>query len=414
MGQIIKVLSKAKGNPAISASGEPLPGDWYRVLTDDGTIGYCFSYRLDLFEHTRGPLGLVPAASNAEEDPDLEMVLSKTWYPESYGSMVNARHIDLADLSKKWQFSPGQDTGIAHIYLPTLDKTFPYTGIRGAGNRSWRFEGAPLQMSLRSDTTLAVQYSEDGGAQRTALFVSLPIDIGDLIIQETDRRQDLFQNLYTQGPAFNSTNYGTLSFIEDGKFTWSGYNLLVPQIIPSSALGSGTVSMDVFLAPALQEWYDGTFSLRFDVAGGGSARVIFIYIMDTQGLRIEYVPMDNLDGLIVPRRSMSPMVLYFFRKEPLQPNPDSGLSPDSGYGTYDYNYDTNADTNSYFYPDLNLDADLYPNYDTGNEPYQSYPGYDSRTSDERQSPAEPPLGGEPEAPPYPPDYNGEAEPFIGY
>jgi hypothetical protein len=363
MGQIIKILSKARGNPAISASGDPLPGDWYRVLTEDGTIGYCFSYRLRLFEHTQGPLALIPAnAGNAEEDPDLEIVLSKTWYPESYGTMVNNRRIDLEDLSRKWQFSPGQDTGIAHIYLPTLDKTFPYTGIRSAGSRTWRFEGAALQMSLRSDTTLAVQYTENGGAQRTALFVSLPMDIGDLILQETDRRQALFQNLYTQGPEFNSTNYGTLSFTEDGGFGWSGYNLLVPQIIPSSVLGSGTVMMDLFLAPALQDRYDGAFSLRFNVAGGGNARVIFIYTLDVQGLRIEYVPMDNMDGLLISRRSMSPTVIYFFRSDP---GPDYLPEPD-----YD---DTEID--SYFYPDLSEDADLYPGYDPEAEGSEETPEY---------------------------------------
>jgi hypothetical protein len=357
MGQIIKVLSKAKGNPAISASGDPLPGDWYRVLTEDGTTGYCFSYRLRLFEHTQGPLALIPSdAGNADDDPDLETVLSKIWYPESYGTMVNNRRIDLEDLSKKWQFSPGQDTGIAHIYLPTLDKTFPYTGIRSAGSRIWRFEDAALQMSLRSDTTLAVQYTENGGAQRTALFVSLPLDIGDLIMQETDRRQALFQNLYAQGPEFNSTNYGNLSFTEEGRVLWSDYNLLVPQVVPSSVLGSGMVMMDLFLAPVLQDRYDGAFSLRFDAAGGGSARVIFIYTLDAQGLRIEYVPMDNVDGLLISRRSMSPTVIYFFRKNPPQP------SPDSEYSEYD-----DAEMDFYFYPELEADAELYPDYDTDAE-----------------------------------------------
>jgi hypothetical protein len=39
-GEIIKVLAQVEGNPAISASGDPLPGEWYRVLTEDGTTGY--------------------------------------------------------------------------------------------------------------------------------------------------------------------------------------------------------------------------------------------------------------------------------------------------------------------------------------------------------------------------------------
>ncbi|MDR2103355.1 MAG: SH3 domain-containing protein, partial [Treponema sp.] len=61
IGQIIKILAKVPGNPAISTTGDPLPGDWYQVLTEDGSTGYCFSYRLRLFEHTGGPLAALPA-----------------------------------------------------------------------------------------------------------------------------------------------------------------------------------------------------------------------------------------------------------------------------------------------------------------------------------------------------------------
>ena len=43
VGEIIKILNRVHGSPPISASGEPLPGDWYRVLTQDGVIGFCFS-----------------------------------------------------------------------------------------------------------------------------------------------------------------------------------------------------------------------------------------------------------------------------------------------------------------------------------------------------------------------------------
>jgi hypothetical protein len=32
LGEIIKILGTARGNPPISASGDPLPGNWYRVF----------------------------------------------------------------------------------------------------------------------------------------------------------------------------------------------------------------------------------------------------------------------------------------------------------------------------------------------------------------------------------------------
>jgi hypothetical protein len=330
MGQIIKVLTKTEGNPAISATGEPLPGDWYQVLTEDGAVGYCFSYRLKLFEHAEGALTVTQSVAEKPEDTELEMVFSKEWYPEWYGAMVSSRRIDPEELAKRWCFVPGQDLGIAHMYLPGLDRSFTYTGIQRVGNQSWRFEGAPLQMSLRSDTTLAVQYTENGGVLRTVLFVTLPMDLEDLIVQELERRNALFQNLYSLGPVLKSTNYGNLSLTREGKFTWTGNSNLIPQIIPASALGSGSVLMGLFLDPSLENRYDGAFTLRFDSINGSDVRAHFMYTADDQGLRIEHVPPENLEGVNITRRSASPMVIYFFKEDRL-PAPRIQSAPSREY-----------------------------------------------------------------------------------
>jgi hypothetical protein len=319
-GEIIKVLSRAEGNPAISAAGDPLPGEWYRVLTEDGNTGYCFSYRLKLFEHYGGPLAVARTEEVEAEDPDLENLLAKTWSPEFYGTMVNNRRLNLEALSRHWHFDPGQDTGIAHIYLPAVDQTFSYTAIRPAGARAWRFEGSALQMTLRSDTLLAVQYTESGGALRTLLFTALPAAVEDLIIQETARREDLFHNIFSQGPAFTSNNYGTISFTEAGEFNWTGFDILVPQVIPQAAAGNGRVAMDLFLGPSLQDRYNGAFSLRFENvsprgSGGPDMTVRFLYALDSQGFRLEYAPETSMEDAAVVRRASSPMVLYFFKAE---------------------------------------------------------------------------------------------------
>ena len=311
-GEIIKIISLAEGNPAISSSGEPLPGEWYKVLTQDGSTGYCFSFRLKLFDHYAGPLALAPADEEDTADPDLDMLLAKVWSPESYALMVNSRRINLDELSRHWQFDPGQDTGVAHIYLPGLDRSFPYTAIRPDGARAWRFEGGNLQMSLRSDTSLAVQFTEANGGTRTLLFTALPAAVDDLILQENARREGLYQAIYAQGPVFTSNNYGTIVFDENGGFTWSGFELLVPQVIPASAEDGGTVSMDLFLGPGLEDRYNGAFTLHFD-GGEPAARVHFLYTLDNQGFRLEAAPQSSMDGVTLIRRAASPLVLYFFR-----------------------------------------------------------------------------------------------------
>jgi hypothetical protein len=220
------------------------------------------------------------------------------------------------------------------MYLPTVDLSFSYTAIQRTGSRAWRFEGAPgtvssgtygsLQMRLQSESALTVQYAENGGALRSAAFVSLPLELGEIIAQETERRAALFENLYALGPAFQSANYGSLSFAADGRFTWTGNNILVPQVIPASALGSGSVAMGLFLGPELELRHTGAFTLRFDGIGAASEiGVHFLYTVDDQGLRIEYVPPDNVDGVVVARRAAAPTIIYFFKAD----RPTAASSP---------------------------------------------------------------------------------------
>jgi len=315
LGEIIKLLSRARGTAAVGTTGDALPGDWYNVLTEDGTTGYCFSYRLKLFEHSGGPLTVAQNEQEETADPVLDQLLARTWSPDSYGTMVNTRKIDLEDFSHHWCFDPGQETGTARIKVKDLDRSFSYSKIVSTGTRSWRFEGTELQMNLRSDTTLAVQFNETNGILRTLLFVVLPSDVDDIILQETTRREDLFQSIYGQGPVYTSNNYGTLTFQEDGHFTWVGNNLLVPQVIPATALGSGTLDMRLFLSNTLSDRYAGAFTLHFDGINGAGISADFMYSLDSQGFRIEYVPPACLDDLTVARRASSPLVIYFFKSE---------------------------------------------------------------------------------------------------
>jgi hypothetical protein len=310
-GEIIKILSKAQGTLAISADGSPLPGEWYRVLSQDGSTGYCFSYRLKLFEHAGGLLSAAKGTEEKTEDPELDLVFSQTWSPDWWGTMVSQRRIDLSDLSKGWYFSAGQDTGAARIVMPDLNKSYPYTGIKRLGSRSWLLEGTAVQLSLRTDTTLLVQIADEGGSPKSFTFVALNADVADLIAQETERREAEFKAIFKHGPRFSSSNYGSLSFDENGTFVWTGFILLSPQVIPAGATGRGVVDMGVFLSSPLSRDYTGVFTLRFETSGA-PVPVSFMYTIDAQGIRIEHAPSSSLDGLEVVRRSSSPLVMYFY------------------------------------------------------------------------------------------------------
>jgi hypothetical protein len=315
-GEIIKIIDIASGNPPIGTTGDPLDGNWYKVLTQNGVTGFCFSYRLKIFDYREGSFQAVNITQKeTAPDTELDMVMSKAWSPELYLQMVDSKRINIEALGKHWRFDPGQDTGIARIILPELEREFVYEGIYPDGERAWRFEGTTLQMNLRTNNTLAVQFTEGQaltGSRRTFVFTALTSDVDDLIIQENARRESQFLNIYNEGPVFTSNNYGTIVFSPTGGFTWTGFDLLVPQLIPAETNGEGQVYMNLFLAASFEERYDGAFALQFlDSPETKSAR--FMYKLDNQGMRLEVVQDFAVENQTVTRRSSSPMVLYFFR-----------------------------------------------------------------------------------------------------
>jgi hypothetical protein len=310
-GEVIKIIEKTgQGIAAISTAGSPLEGDWFTVLTESGSTGFCFSYRLRLFEHTAGPL-VISKPEIAGDDPELDIVLSRTWYPESYKVMVNSGNPDLNALSKHWGFLPGTDTGKAKISLTNADLTFPYKRISKISEGSWVFEGSPLLVTLQGDSNLAVQYDDEGGVTHTAMFVTLPASVDAIINREMERRQNLYQALFVRGPTFYSANYGSISFTSNMRFTWDEMGNLPSDIYPASALGSGSVDMGIYLQGDLAERYTGGLILKLDAVSGVAQNLHFIYTLDNQGLRMEFVPRGNMNGTTVTRREGSALVIYF-------------------------------------------------------------------------------------------------------
>ena len=312
-GEVMKVLGVSqRGVAPIGVTGEPLAGRWYRVLTEDGTVGYSFSYRLRVFEHRGGQLVVLESGEDdGSAAADLELLMSRNWVPESYVAMINSGRINLDELSRGWHFNPGRDTGVARVLGPGVNLSFSYLGIVPTGNRSWRFDGTGLTAQLRSDTFLTVQFTEGGGT-RSLNFVSPPFNVGDVIAVERARRAGLFADILRYGPVFTSGNFGTIAFRPDGTFTGSGFDLLVPQHIPRAAQGQGTVAMDIFLSPALEASHGGAFTMRFQGSDGREAATLrSMYSIDGQGFRIELVPEASMDGLTVARRAASPMVMFF-------------------------------------------------------------------------------------------------------
>lgn len=312
MGQIVKVLGKAEGAPAMAGEA-PLPGEWLLVLTEDGTVGYCFSYRLRVFDQADGKPESTASVA-AETDLRRDLLLSRVWYPESYQTMLDERRIDLERFRADYGFFPGADTGVLRLATSAVSFEQPYTSVAKVRDDVYRFEGTSIQATLRADDILSVQYLDANGAQRSLLFVALPVEVNDIVEQEKERRDALLQAIRAKGPVFRSENYGTLSFTSGGGFYWSGYDLLVPAAVPQAARGTGSIELRLFLDDPLPKDYDGAISFRFDGLDPQTT-IDFLYRLEPAGVRLEYLPRSSIDGVVVRKRGSSPTVIAFSGSE---------------------------------------------------------------------------------------------------
>ena len=310
-GEIIKILEKVEGIEAISAAGDPLEGNWFRVLTHSGSIGYCFSNRLRIFDHGVGLLGEAPVQGDIGEDRELEVVLNQIWYPEFYRTMIDSGRLDLDILSRNYCFTAGIANRRARIFLENGEQEFSYMNITRTGDRSWNFDETSLTITLRSESMLDAQWEDENRMMHTATFVTLPASMENIVNQERERQQNKFQVLYDRGPRFSSANYGSLIINAQSGFSWDEINELPEGMISDTAVGNGTLDMDYHLSGEMADRYTGALAMHFNTTSGNRNTLIFAYILDNQGLRMEHIPSNLASSRTVSRRSPSPFMIYF-------------------------------------------------------------------------------------------------------
>lgn len=302
----IKIVRKGEGAPVVTGSG-PLPGDWYEVLTDDGSDGWCFSYNLTLFDEREGDTS---AAKSVATGPDtvLEGILARAWYPDLLRAMIEDKRVDIDRINPAWGFFPGSDSRIARIESADGVLSFPYTSIARQDDGSYSFVGSSLAMQARRGDTLAVTYTDANGMPQALYFASVGTTPDELIASERQRRLDVLSGIRNAGPRFSSGSYGALQFLEGGAFLWSGYQILSPTVIPVGSGAGGAVDIGGFLSDDLASAYDGVLSFRFDST---EARIHFLYNLTDQGLKLEYVSETNVKDSVVLSRNLNPIVLFF-------------------------------------------------------------------------------------------------------
>ncbi len=305
-GETLKIIRKGEGSQVI-AGDAPLEGDWYEVRTGDGTVGWCFSYNLTLFDERDE----TPGEQIVEDDGSDQYrtyLVSQTWYPDNYRIMLNQGRVDLDYIQPLWGFSAGEESLVARVATSAGIMTFEHTGITRIGDRMYRFDGTSLTAEVRRKNELVVQYTDDRGSPQVFYFTTMDITPEEIIANEQERREALYESFLSVGPRFVSGNYGILQFLDGNRFLWSGYDLLSPGIIPAGSGGEGRAGFQAFLSDTLKSQYTGVLSLNFQATG---TRVFFLYDLSPDGLKLEQVDEANIHDSVVESRNLSPTILFF-------------------------------------------------------------------------------------------------------
>lgn len=301
INQKIKILSRQ--DPAVIEDG--LTDHWYKVLTDDGTIGYCFGYFL-----TITPIGTdTTVRTETKTLPRIEEILSKEWRPESYRTMIDQNRIDLERFTAGYGLFPYPEKKQIRLVNENRDILFTYSDIETNATGDYTFIDTTLQIDSISESKIEITYFlEDTKYMQT--FVDLTIAVEEVIHEEKLRRKKIYETLTEEGNILTSSAYGTITLKKGGEFTWEDYRKLVPQIIPVDAGEGGTIEFSLFLEKELKQKYDGAVSFHFEGVPP-EKRTDFLFVRENGGVKFYYVPPDDIEEKVIMKENPFPIIIFF-------------------------------------------------------------------------------------------------------
>lgn len=299
--QEIKVLGKTDVEEKIGGHD----GVWYHVLTKDGVQGYSFDYYLKLFDIT--------AAPEEQAGPDLTAIreaLARSYRPEDFKAMEENQQIDLQKFTTEYGIFSDLENQTIDVRLYKKSYTFEYDEIKRINDRRYAFVPAELEIIIRGEDSVQAVFTIEDQTYDPVFVFYAEEEIQEIREAEQERRSELYSQLLESGPVFTSSAYGEIEFEEGRGFSWRNLDRLVPSIIPGVTYESGSVSLDHFLAQSISSEYTGALAFRFEQAP--NEPVIFLYSLEGDALKLEYVPARYVDEKVVRERSSSRLIMAFF------------------------------------------------------------------------------------------------------
>lgn len=309
-GEIIKILYKGNGQSPMTG-GKPLPGEWYKILTDNGTTGWCFSYNLDLFEtdDNGNRIGGNDFVDEVQEDEIYKLIVSNVWYPEEFRSLIDSEDIDLSKIHPSYRFTIDEENKKVSLNTQKIHESWIYEGYSKIDDREYELKNISIKIIYRKADYIVVRYTDETGKPQDLNFVTIKEDLNEIISKEKQRRSEELMNLWYKGP-YSSQSYGKLSFTEDNLFKWTGFKLLVPSVIPAGSKNNGSAQIKYSVSKTLKKDYDGIVTFTFE---GSSQEINFLYKMDDGGLKLEDTIGASFKGNQITSRGVSPVIIFFKR-----------------------------------------------------------------------------------------------------
>lgn len=300
-GETIKILEKAT-EPSVEG---PFTDFWYKVLTKNGTSGYCFGHSLILSENGKP----VHIEEKPSPDSQIRTLLRSVWRPEYYRHMIENETIDLEKFRTGYGMFADLDENTVTITTEEHTVTYRFTDIQEIGNNRYLFQGTPLKMDLITASRMEIEYQVENESF-AELFVTIDKDASEYIYQERLRRKELYALLTEKGEILRSTAYGTIQLKKNQTFHWENFQKLVPQIIPAGVTNEGDVEFRLFLPESLKTKYDGAVSFDFD-GTGNTVYVNFLFKRENNGVKFVYVPKEDIEKNVIMKENPFPIIIFF-------------------------------------------------------------------------------------------------------
>jgi len=300
-GQLVKVI----GRSAERVEVKPYSDYWYEVATEDGYAGWCFGHYLRVFTAEGEPGAEQERLLSVDEN--LERILGTVWRPDYFRKMINEGRIDLRTFREDVGLFPDPENRTFRIGLSRESLEFAYQRIERGGTTTYAAVGTDLRITVLDEERISVSY-RDGDQQAGGLYATMEQDVAAVIAAELKRRQDLFDGLRGRGATLTSSSYGTIRLDPGMRFTWQGFQRLVPSVIGAKATGAGRVDFPYHVGRELAGRYDGVITLIFD---DGSTEASFLVTNAEGGVRLTTLARDAFDELDAVRVGISPVVIFF-------------------------------------------------------------------------------------------------------